>query len=99
MKIFEKGLLASIGLASMTSEKAKKIADDLVKEGQIHKDAGLKFAIKLVEQGEEERSALRKIFQGEIEEVLGKMNLVTKKDFKTLEKKIDKLTPKKLHSN
>ena len=94
MNIFEKGVLASIGLASMTGEKAKKIADDLIKEGQLRKEEGLNFADKLVKQGEEERSALRKIFQGEVEEVLGKMNLATKKDFETLEKKIDALKKK-----
>lgn len=91
MNIFEKGVLAGLGLASMTSEKAKQIAEDLIKEGQLRKEEGLTFADKLVKQGEEERIFLRKIFQGEIEDVMGKMNLATKKDIEVLKKKIDSL--------
>lgn len=91
MNIFEKGILASVGLASMTVEKAKQITDDLVKEGNLRKEEGVQFAEKLVKQGEEERTALRKLFQGEIETAMQSMNLVTKKDLKDLEKKIDAL--------
>ena len=91
MNILEKGVLASIGLASMTADKAKKIAEDLIKEGEIRKDEGVKFAEKLVKQGEDERNALRKIFQGEIEDAMQSMNFATKKDIKNLEEKIDSL--------
>ncbi len=91
MNIFEKGILASVGLASMTVEKAKQITDDLVKEGNLRKEEGVQFAEKLVKQGEEERTAIRKLFQGEIETAMKSMNLVTKKDLKDLEKKIDTL--------
>jgi polyhydroxyalkanoate synthesis regulator phasin len=91
MNILEQGILASVGLASLTVEKAKQITDDLIKEGNLRKDEGVQFAEKLVKQGEEERTALRKLFQDEIESTMQSMNLVTKKDLKDLEKKIDAL--------
>lgn len=91
MNIIEKGILASIGLASMTADKAKQVTDDLIKEGKLRKEEGVSFAEKLVQQGEEERNALRKIFQAEIESAMHTMKLATKKDIKDLEKKIDNL--------
>lgn len=36
--LFERSLLAGIGLLSMTHEKAQKIVDELTQRGEVQKD-------------------------------------------------------------
>jgi polyhydroxyalkanoate synthesis regulator phasin len=87
--IFEKGLLAGIGLLSMTREKAQDIIDDLSHEGELQKGDMKQWVDQLTDRGEEERQALRKLIRDEMKKVLDEMGLVTKEDIQELLKKQD----------
>ena len=85
--LLEKGLLAGIGLLSMTREKAQEIIDDLSHEGEVQKSEVKQWVDQLTDRGEEERQALRKVIRDEMKKVLDEMGLVTKED---LQKMIEK---------
>ncbi len=87
--LFEKGLLAGIGLLSMTREKAQDIIDELSHEGELQKNDVKQWVDELTDRGEEERQALRKLIRDEMKKVLDEMGLVTKEDLKELLKKQD----------
>ena len=87
--LLEKGLLAGIGLLSMTREKAQKIIDDLSHEGEVQKSEVKQWVDKLSDRGEEERQALRKLIRDEMKKVLDEMGLATKEDLQKLMGKQD----------
>ncbi len=87
--LFEKGLLAGIGLLSMTREKAQDIIEELSHEGELQKNEAKQWVDQLSDRGEEERQALRKLIRDEMKKVLDEMGLVTKEDIKELLKKQD----------
>lgn len=93
--LIERGILASIGLISITRDKAKEIVDELVKEGDVRREDAKQLMDRLVKTGEEERSALSKLVSEEVKKVTGNLQLATKKDIEALEKKIDKLAKAK----
>lgn len=47
--LFERSLLAGINLPSMTHEKAQKIADKLLRQGEVQKDEGKEQVEQLVQ--------------------------------------------------
>jgi len=82
--LLEKGLLAGIGLLSMTREKAQKMIEDLSHEGEFQKNEVKQWVDQLSDRGEEERQALRKLIRDEMKKVLDEMGLVTKEDIQKL---------------
>jgi len=90
--IFEKSFLMSLGLLSMTHEKAKKIANELMKRGEIQKDEVKEWTEKLAKRGEEEREAAQKIIRDELKKAIAELGLVTKQDIQELINKIDELS-------
>ena len=87
--VFEKGLLAGIGLLSMTREKAQDIIEELTHEGELQKSEAKQWVDQLSDRGEEERQALRKLIRDEMKKVLDEMGLVTKEDLREMLKKQD----------
>jgi polyhydroxyalkanoate synthesis regulator phasin len=87
--LLEKGLLAGIGLLSMTREKAQKIIDDLSHEGEVQKSEVTGWVDQLASRGEEERTALRKLIRDEMKKVMDDMGLATKEDIQKLMEKQD----------
>ncbi len=84
----ERGLLAGIGLLSLTEEKAREFVDDLVERGKVRREDAEAQVNSLTKRGEEERQAIKKIIHDEVSTVMGKMGLVTQKDFQELTKSI-----------
>ncbi|NTU65648.1 MAG: polyhydroxyalkanoate synthesis regulator [Chloroflexi bacterium] len=87
--LLEKGLLAGLGLLSMTREKAEKLIDELSHEGEVQKGEVKQWVDKLSDRGEEERQALRKLVRDEMKKVLDEMGLATKEDIQKLMEKRD----------
>ena len=85
--LLEKGLLAGIGLLSMTREKAQKIIDYLSHEGEVQKSEVTQWVDQLASRGEEERTALRKLIRDEMKKVMDDMGLATKEDIQKLMEK------------
>jgi polyhydroxyalkanoate synthesis repressor PhaR len=87
----KKMILGGIGTLSLTKEKAKKIADDLIKKGELSKSESKEFVVDLLDKAEKEKDKLIEKIMPDIEKSLGKMNFASKKCVDNLEKKIDDL--------
>ncbi len=85
--LLEKGLLAGIGLLSMTREKAEKMIDELSEEGEVQKGEVKKWVEQLASRGEEEREALRKLVREELKKALDEVGIATKEDIEKLMEK------------
>ena len=90
----ERSVLMSLGLLSLTREKAQGIVDELVKRGEVRRDDSKGMVDRLVQRGEEERGTFRKLIREEVAKVAHDLNLATQADLQALEKKIEALSQK-----
>jgi polyhydroxyalkanoate synthesis regulator phasin len=90
----ERGILASVGILSLTREKAQAAVDELVKRGEVKRDDSKGLVDRLVQRGDEERGSFRKLIHEEMGKVAHELNLVTKDDLQALEKKVEALSQK-----
>lgn len=86
--IVKKALLAGLG----AQEKVKELINDLVKKGELSKSDGAKLVKTWTEKANKGTERFSKIFSDMINKKLEKMNIVTKKDVKELNKKIEDLS-------
>jgi polyhydroxyalkanoate synthesis regulator phasin len=91
-ELIEKGFYAGIGVLSLTKEKARALADDLVKRGEARQDEVEELVDRWAKRGEEERETLRKLVKDETERALSAVSVATKADIAALNKKIETLT-------
>ncbi len=87
--LLEKGILAGLGLLSMTREKAQKFVDDLTQRGEVNREEAREWVERLVQRGEEERQAIRKLIRDEVKAVMDELGLPTKQDLQDLASKIE----------
>lgn len=88
----KKVLLAAIGGASLTYEKAQETIEALEKKGKLSVDEGKRLKEELVQRkndGKKER-----VTHEELEEKLVEMGAIHRKDMDELEQKIESLTQK-----
>ncbi len=93
-ELMERGILASVGIMSLTREKAQTVVDELVKRGEVKRDESKGLVDRLVERGDEERGNFRKMVREELGKVAHELNLATRDDLQALEKKVDALLQK-----
>jgi len=91
LNLSKKMFLAGIGTLSLTKEKAIKIADDLIKRGELSQSESKEFVVNLLDKAEKEKDKLLEKIKPDIEKSIEKMNFASKKSVDNLEKKIDEL--------
>ena len=94
LNLSKKMFLAGIGTLSLTKEKAIKIADDLIKRGELSQSESKEFVVDLLDKAEKEKDKLLEKIKPDIEKSIEKMNFASKKCVDDLEKKIDELGEK-----
>jgi polyhydroxyalkanoate synthesis regulator phasin len=92
--IMERSFLISLGILSLTREKAQGVVDELVKRGEVRREDSKGLVDRLVQRGEEERSSFRKLIREEVAKAAHELNLATRADLEALEKKIEALAQK-----
>ncbi len=80
----ERSMLFGIGLFALTREKARAVAEELVKQGHAARDEVLQVTEELVKRGEEERGALRKVVREEVDAALSDMHIATNSSVEAL---------------
>jgi len=80
----ERSMLLGIGLFALTREKARAVAEELVKQGHAARDEVAQVTEDLVKRGEEERGALRKMVREEIDAALTEMHVASSSNFEAL---------------
>ncbi len=81
-----------LGMASVTREKVDDLANFLVEQGDMQSEEARKVAERILEKGEEEKSAYTAKLEESLENL--KSRLVTREDIEELEKKIEDLSRK-----
>ncbi len=89
-------LLVSLGwgTVSMTKEKAEKTVETLVKKGEIQREEARTLLKELMERGEKEKEEFSQHIKNEVNNVLQKSDLVTRNEYRELEKRVTALEEK-----
>ncbi|MFQ5823146.1 MAG: phasin family protein [bacterium] len=90
--ILKKTMLASLGIYSLTKEKAQDIMNDLVKRGELSEDEGPKFVKAIMDRADEEVTHLKKLVEKQVNQTISKIKPSYEEEFKKLHQKIDRLT-------
>ena len=62
-KLMNKGFLLSVGLASLTIDKADKIVKELIKKGNLNETQGRRLVSDLIKKSKNEKKKLEKNFR------------------------------------
>lgn len=90
--IFEKTLLAGLGLFDLTKEKAEKMVNELIQRGELSQSEKAK-AVKEMLKGHEERAKkLKEKIDQRVDKVVEKVRGKTAQELLELNKKIEKLS-------
>ncbi len=92
--LIRKITLASLGILSLTKEKAEKIARDLVRRGELAKKEQAKFIKDLMKQVEKSKVEAERKIEKIVQKILTKLNIPTRKELDQLKEKVDKLAKK-----
>lgn len=87
-------LLAGIGSAAYTYEKASKIVDDLVEKGKLTVDEGKELSSELKRNIIEKGEKIKPLTKQDITDIFKEFNFATKDDLTLLEDRITKLEEK-----
>ena len=91
---FKKVFLAGVGALSLSKEKAKKVVEELIAEGQVKEKEGRILVDEMLKKADTARKEVEKSVKGNIETVLGKVNLATQVQLRKMEKRIHDLEKK-----
>jgi len=91
MDFIKKSMLAGIGLAVLTKEKAEKTVDELIKKGELTKKEGKETIKELTEKSKEFKEDLTKKAEKAVADTIAKLNIPTRKEFTALKNKIEKI--------
>lgn len=91
-EIIKNAVLASIGLVSLTREKAEEFAKELIKKGKLSENEKAKFIKDVLEQSEKRKTEIEEKIEKTVETVIAKMNIPSKKEFEELKKKVEELS-------
>ena len=84
-------LYTGIGLAALTEKKAKEIADDLVRKGEVSSDEGQKLAQELLDKAKHHSEEFQKTVREEVNKVIGHTQLVSRDEYEQLRARVEQL--------
>ena len=88
-------LLAGLGLAALTQEKAKRLVEQFLAIEGVGKGETAAFVEELVKRGKETQKKMTGLVKKEVGVILSKVDFASKKDIAQLEKRIRKLEAKR----
>jgi len=93
-ELANKLLLAGLGLAALTQEKAKKLLKELTGREKISKADASTFVGELLTRGKEAQKKLGEVVKKEVARLLAKADFASKRDIAELKKRIEELEAK-----
>jgi polyhydroxyalkanoate synthesis regulator phasin len=88
LELMKKAALASVGFASLTSEKVEELANDLIVKGKMTELEGRKFVDELKAKAAESRESMKQQTDSAVDKALGKLNLAHADEVKVLKDEI-----------
>lgn len=92
--IVRRSMLLGLGALSLTKERAERIADEMVKKGEMTRDEAKSFIDQVVERGKQEKDEIKKVVKEELEGWGLGGGVATKADVNRLEEQIRKIEEK-----
>jgi polyhydroxyalkanoate synthesis regulator phasin len=83
--------LFSVGIISLTQEKADEFTQEMIKKGEMSREEGKKFVREVLSEKEKQVKNLEDKINEKVEQVIKKSGVVMKSDIDALEKKIEEL--------
>jgi polyhydroxyalkanoate synthesis regulator phasin len=83
--------LFSVGVISLTQEKAEEFTQEMIKKGEMSREEGKKFVREVLSEKEKQVKDLEDKINDKVENVMTKSGVVMKSDISALEKKIEEL--------
>ena len=94
MDAVKKLTVLGLGLLDITEEKARELADELIKRGEARSEQPGKLVKDIMARGEEVRKTVQKLVEGAVEKALERANLARARDLAALEKRLAELEKK-----
>ncbi len=91
MKIIKKAFLAGVGAVSLSRERAKVIADELVKQGKIREQEGRALVDDMLHKASAVKKDLERTINQQVSTAYSKINVVTQEQLKKMERRISEL--------
>lgn len=92
MNSFAKNLiLIGLGMASMTEEKAREFYNKLIEYGKKYEDSEEAPLGSLLKTYDKAGEKLENIFDEVVENISKNLNIITKKDFEELKRRIEQI--------
>lgn len=91
---FRNLLLAGLGSAAYTYEKAAKLVDDMVTKGKLTIDEGKELSEELKRNLKDKVEEVKPLTKEDLVSILTQMNFVTKDDLKNIEQRLSTLEEK-----
>jgi len=89
--VLKRFALIGLGALSFSEEKLKQCIDDLIKRGELSEEEGDDLLKRFTKRAEEEKDSIEGWIKDKLEEILKKMDLVTKHDMARIEKELKSL--------
>lgn len=89
-------LLAGLGSAAYTYEKASKVIDDMVEKGKLTIDEGKELSQELKQNIVQKSEKIKPVSKEDINSLLNNSNFATKEDLKEIKERLKKLEEKLL---
>ncbi len=83
-----------LGILDITEEKAREIADELIKRGEARSEKPGQLVKDILARGEEVRKTLQKHVDAAVEKTLAKTNVAAAKDLAELTARVEALEKK-----
>ncbi len=83
-----------LGLLDITEEKAREIADELIKRGEARSEKPGQLVKDILARGEEVKKTLQKHVDAAVEKALARANVATAKDLAELAARLEALEKK-----
>ena len=91
LEMIHKILYTGIGLAAMTEQKAKEIAEDLEKRGELSSEEGKKLTQELIDKARKQTEHLKKTINDEVDKIANKCGWVRQQEIEDLKRRLEQL--------
>ena len=91
MDSFKKVFLAGVGALRLTKEKATKVVEELISQGQVKEKEGRKLVDEMLKKADSTRKEVEQNVKGHIDLALSKVNSATQVQLCKMEKRIHDL--------
>ena len=90
-ELIRKTVLAGIGAATLTKEKAEELVDELIQRGEVASEERPKVVRELVTKAEKASKEWHERVEKAVKETVERLGIPTKADLDALNRKIDEL--------